>query len=317
MSEEPVNGAAPEERPADRGWASPGGPWAAPGSPPAGPPNAAAPGYPTPGYPATDQPGAGYPAPSPPGYPAPGQSGYPVSGQSGYPAPGQPAYPVSGYPGSDQPASGYPASGQPGSETPGYPGPAYPPAGPPLPRYAPQPHPGYGQQPLPPPPPQPAYPGYPGPQMGPQIRPPVAPPGYGVQPAGGGTALAMRVDLIEGTQFGVAYPAVPPTPSGPAIGSMVAGIVSILISFVVCCFGITGSTDGWGPAVSGAFAVLAAFIGGGAIGMGLFAARQIRRSGGSVRGRGMAIAGISCGGSGIGLTVLFFLLAVVATAGSQ
>jgi hypothetical protein len=173
---------------------------------------------------------------------------------------------------------------------------------------------------------------------GQQLAPPMGYPGYG-QPSGPGFGgapaagyppqhpgyagaprvpdpLAMRVDSIEGTQFGVAYPAVPPTPSGTSIASLVAGIASILVSFVVGCFGLTGSSDGWGPAVSGAFAVLAAFIGAGAIGAGVNGTRQIRRSGGTVRGRGLALAGISCGGSGIGLTVLFFLGAVALTAGS-
>jgi len=40
----------------------------------------------------------------------------------------------------------------------------------------------------------------------------------------------------------------------------------------------------------------------------------IREAQGAASGRGMAIAGISCGGSGAGLTALFFLLAVVAVA---
>jgi hypothetical protein len=124
----------------------------------------------------------------------------------------------------------------------------------------------------------------------------------------------MRVDVIEGTQFGVAYPAIPATPSGPSIGSLVAGIGSILVSFLVGCFGLTGSTDGWGPAVAGAFAVLSGLIGAGAIGLGVVGLRQVRRSGGTVRGRGMAIAGIACGGSGVGLTVLSFIVALVATA---
>jgi hypothetical protein len=146
------------------------------------------------------------------------------------------------------------------------------------------------------------------------VSPAYAAPGLALPPAAAGS---IRVDVIEGTQFGVAYPAVPPTPSGPSIGSMVAGIVSILVSFIVGCFGLVGSTDGWGPAVSGAFAILAALIGAGAVGMGFFGLRQIRRGNGTVRGRGMAIAGISCGGTGIGLTLLLFLLAVVATAGSS
>jgi hypothetical protein len=202
-----------------------------------------------------------------------------------------------------QPAPRFDPPPRPVQSPPGYGAPAY---GPP-PGYGPPGYgaPGYGPVGYPPAP-GPVSPGYGGPAYG--------MPGYGVQPAA--APVPIRVDVIEGTQFGVAYPTVPPTPSGPSIGSMVAGIVSILISFVVGCFGLVGSTDGWGPAVSGAFAILAAFIGAGAIGMGFYGLRQIRRGSGTVRGRGMAIAGISCGGSGIGLTVLMFLLAVLATAGS-
>jgi hypothetical protein len=136
-------------------------------------------------------------------------------------------------------------------------------------------------------------------------------PGHGPrppQPSGG----PIRVDAIEGTQFGVAYPAMPPTPSGQAITSMVAGIGSILVAFAVGCFGVGGAESGWGPTVSGAFALLSAFIGAGAIFIGGHALGNIRRSGGMASGRGMAIAGISCGGSGVGLTVLLFLLAVLA-----
>jgi hypothetical protein len=171
------------------------------------------------------------------------------------------------------------------------------------PRFDPPPHPGYGGGYQQPPAPMPAY----QPAPAPVHAPAYAVANYGLQPPPvlaqpGGAAV--RVEAVEGTPYGVAYPAVPPTPSGPAIGSMVAGI------------GITGSGEGWGVAVSGAFVVLAGFIGAGSLGMGFFALRQIRRSGGAVGGRGLAIAGISCGGAGIGLTVLLFLLAIVFTAGS-
>jgi hypothetical protein len=137
-------------------------------------------------------------------------------------------------------------------------------------------------------------------------------PSYGVQLVGG----AARLEIIEGTPFGVVYPLVAPTPSGPAIGSLVAGIASILVSFLVACFGLTGSSQGWGPAVAGAFAVLAGFIGGGAIGLGISALRKIRRSEGTVTGRGMAIAGISCGGTGLAVAALSFVISAVATAGN-
>lgn len=180
---------------------------------------------------------------------------------------------------------GYGANGQPSYGGPAYPVPAYgaPPA--------------YGL-PVPSPPPRFAVP----------------PPNYPPRPAPPPPANpnAIRVDAIEGTSFGVAYPAIPPIPNGAAITSMVAGILSILVAFAVGCFGISGAQGGWGPTVSGAFALLSAFVGAGAIFIGVRALRIIRESRGAASGRGMAIAGISCGGSGAGLTVLFFLLAVLA-----
>jgi hypothetical protein len=96
----------------------------------------------------------------------------------------------------------------------------------------------------------------------------------------------------------------------------VAGIAAILMSFVVACFGLVGASQGWGLGVSGAFVALGLFIGLGAIGLGVFGLRQVRHAQGTVTGRGMAIAGLSCGGTGVGLTVLAFVLAVVAATGN-
>jgi hypothetical protein len=109
---------------------------------------------------------------------------------------------------------------------------------------------------------------------------------------------------VPGTGFAVAYPTVASTPSGPAIGSLVAGIGSILVSIVVACFGMSNRDSGMGPLVAGAFAVLAGLIALGGLGLGIFAARQIRRSGRQVTGFGLAISGISCSGVGLALTVL-------------
>jgi hypothetical protein len=182
---------------------------------------------------------------------------------------------------------GYGSNGQPS-----YGGPAYP-----VPSYYGTP-PGYGRYggpPVPPPLPPPRFAAPPPPPRPPQANP-----------------NAIRVDAIEGTNFGVAYPAIPPIPNGAAITSMVAGILSILIAFLVGCFGISGADGGWGPTVSGAFALLSGFVGAGALFIGIRALRVIRESRGAASGRGLAITGISCGGSGVGLTVLFFLVAVLA-----
>jgi hypothetical protein len=114
---------------------------------------------------------------------------------------------------------------------------------------------------------------------------------------------------VPGTPFGIAIPALSPTSSGLAVGSMVAGIGAILISLIVVCAGIVGSSSG--PLIGGAFAVLTAAIGLGAIGAGLAAIRQVRGSGGQITGRGMAVAGLACGASAVGLAVLGMLLALL------
>jgi hypothetical protein len=124
----------------------------------------------------------------------------------------------------------------------------------------------------------------------------------------------MRIDLVQGTPFGVAYPLVQPTPSGPAIGSLVAGIASVFVGLTVSCFGLLGARDGWGPVAAGAFTVLATFLGLGAIGLGVFGSRQIRRVGRLVSGRGMAVTGIVLGSVGAGIGVLSLMASFVLTA---
>jgi hypothetical protein len=128
------------------------------------------------------------------------------------------------------------------------------------------------------------------------------------------SAGPVRVDPVPGTEFGVAYLPVAPTSSGLAIGSLVAGIGSIVVALVVGCFGIAGGSAGWGAIVAGAFAVLAAVLGLGGVGLGLVAVRQIKAARGRVTGRGMAVAGISCGGAGVLLTAGGMLLALLALA---
>jgi hypothetical protein len=171
-------------------------------------------------------------------------------------------------------------------------------------------------QPPPPYPPHPAYPGgqpypsypggsYPGAPFPPAVPPP--PPAGRWQPA--------RVEPLPGTDFSLVQLRVEPIVSGLAIGSLVAGVGSILVSLLVFCFGLTGSSEGWGGWVSGAFTVLSVVVGAGAIGVGLGARRQIRRSGhtGQVRftGGGLAIAGISCGAAGAGIALAGLVLTLV------
>jgi hypothetical protein len=76
----------------------------------------------------------------------------------------------------------------------------------------------------------------------------------------------------------------------------------------VLCFGLIGASAGWGAWVAGAFAVLAILLGLASVGLGLTGMRQVRRARerGTIRvsGRGLAIAGLVCGGSGVAITVL-------------
>jgi hypothetical protein len=113
----------------------------------------------------------------------------------------------------------------------------------------------------------------------------------------------VAVEAVPGTPFGLALVPVPPTSSGPAAASTVTGIASILVSLVVGCFAALGAQDGRGPTVAGAFAVLAVFAGVAALVLGNVALRQIRRAGAdAIRGRGLAITGLSCGAAGLLLT---------------
>ena len=151
------------------------------------------------------------------------------------------------------------------------------------------------EEPQPPPPPL-------------QVAPPAPPPHDGWwTPAG--------VDPVPGTEFGLVRLQVAPVSSGLATGALIAGIGSILVSFLVLCFGVAGSSDGWGGWVAGAFTLLGVLSGGGAAALGVVALRQIRRSGqpGRVRfaGRGRAIAGIVCGATGVGISFAALVLSVV------
>ena len=164
----------------------------------------------------------------------------------------------------------------------------------------------------------PGYPqsgGYGGPPAGTPYPP--AWPAPAPTPPSGGQWEAATVRRVEGTDFGLVELKVSPLSSGQATGSLIAGIGSILVALLVLFFGLIGSTgnEHWGGWVAGAFCLLGVLVGGGALALGLLARRQIRGSAtsGSVRfsGRGLAIAGISCGGAGAGISLLSLALSLV------
>lgn len=123
------------------------------------------------------------------------------------------------------------------------------------------------------------------------------------------------MQAVPGTEFGVLHFQVAPITSGMAVGALMAGVAAILVSLLVLCFGLAGAGDGWGAWVAGAFTVLGGLAGVGAIGLGGGSLRQIRRSGapGLIRfsGRGIAIGGIACGATGLGISTLAFGLALL------
>jgi hypothetical protein len=125
------------------------------------------------------------------------------------------------------------------------------------------------------------------------------------------------VEPVPGTPFAVGYLSLPATTSGMAIGSLVSGIASLLVLTIVACFGFAGARDGWGGWVAGAFAVLAGVLGGAGAGLGLVSLRQIRVGTAAEQrtGRGLAIAGVSCGAAGVALTAVVFLLVLAVQGG--
>lgn len=124
-----------------------------------------------------------------------------------------------------------------------------------------------------------------------------------------------RLDPVPGTPFGVLQLDVPPVPSGLAVGALVAGVASILLSLVVVCFGLAGASAGWGPWAAGAFALLAVLVGGAGVVLGVLARRQIGRAkpAPAVRfaGKGLALAGVICAAVGLAGTLGAFALAVL------
>ncbi|MEH0937099.1 hypothetical protein [Micromonospora psammae] len=123
-----------------------------------------------------------------------------------------------------------------------------------------------------------------------------------------------RVDPVPGTPFAVVHLDVPAVTSGPAVGALVAGVVSILVSLLVFCLGIGGAQYGGGALAAGAFTVPGALAGAAAMVAGLLARRQIRRAAPppAVRftGQGLATAGMSCGAAGLLLSLLGLGLAL-------
>jgi hypothetical protein len=111
---------------------------------------------------------------------------------------------------------------------------------------------------------------------------------------------------VAGTPFAVALVEVRSAPNGPAAGSLVAGIASILVSTMSGLFAAR-----FGAPSGGAFALLAALLCAAAVGLARIGLRRIRPAlaGASTGGRGVAIAGQVCGLAGLALAALVVVVA--------
>jgi hypothetical protein len=125
--------------------------------------------------------------------------------------------------------------------------------------------------------------------------------------------LPARIEPVPGTPYGLAILPSRPILTGLASGSFVAGIGAVVVSGVVALFALAGASAGWGPLAAGAFAVLSGVLGIGAVVLGLLGLRQIRRSS-ALTGRGLAIAGLSCGTVAVVLTVIAVISAILLSA---
>ncbi|WP_018347757.1 hypothetical protein [Longispora albida] len=109
-----------------------------------------------------------------------------------------------------------------------------------------------------------------------------------------------------GGDFMLGYPSIRPIRSGMAVGSLVAGVASLLAALVACGFGLVG-----GPEVTGAFTLLGCLAGAGGGAVGFLALRQVSRSTGELAGRGLALSGLICSGVGFAWAVASLGLAIV------
>ncbi|MEU5155172.1 hypothetical protein [Glycomyces sp. NPDC021274] len=109
--------------------------------------------------------------------------------------------------------------------------------------------------------------------------------------------------LVDG--FALWFPRLKPIPSGPAIGSLVAGIA-----------GTGGAVPGLISAILNPWAGLTFFMsmalfGIGSVALAVYAKRQIRNAQGGVSGKGVATTGLVLGLVACGLALLVGLISLV------
>lgn len=110
--------------------------------------------------------------------------------------------------------------------------------------------------------------------------------------------------LVDG--FQLVQPRLKPIPSGPAIGSLVAGIGGVLGAFP----GLI--VAGFSPWAGLTFFMYAAFMGIGSVGLAAYAKRQIKHARGGVSGGGLATTGLIIGIVACSLAAITGLIALAA-----
>lgn len=142
---------------------------------------------------------------------------------------------------------------------------------------------------------QPAYGGQPYPHQ--------MPPGYQYAVQWPMTA-AHAPAMVDG--FMLLQPRLKPIPSGPAIGSLVAGIGGTLAAIP----GLISAA--FNPWVGLTFFMLSALLGCGSVLLGTYSRRQIRAAAGGVSGRGMSVSGLVLGIVATALAALTGLITLAA-----
>lgn len=154
--------------------------------------------------------------------------------------------------------------------------------------------PGHGSVPPPPTPPVPPG-GWQAPTPAPPSAPPPAPPHHGAPPptapaypAAPPVGYGQPQAYAQPAGYGYGYPSAPKN-DGMAIAALVCGIVAIPM---YCGIGL----------VLGVLGVV----------FGIISMRKIDRSGGTLTGRGMALAGAICGGVGLAINLIFWVWVIAA-----
>lgn len=131
-----------------------------------------------------------------------------------------------------------------------------------------------------------------------------------VSRAPAGSAFGYPADYSDApgsAPFQFALPQLGTIVAGPAVGSMVAGIAGVLVAFGAACAGLTRNL-----LFTISVLVLAIFCAATAGLLAGVSLRQIRRSAGEYRGRGMAIAGAMCGVGAVAVVLLVLLFSLAA-----